>query len=82
MELNKIMQDLNQIFRELFMDDTLTVNTNTTAADVDGWDSMMHVNLIVNIEEWFGVRFTSYEVGSFKNVGDVVTTLIAKLSNR
>ena len=79
MTIEKLWQDLNEVFTEAFMDDSIVVNETTAAVDIEGWDSMMHVMLIVSIEEKFAIRFSSFEVGSFQNVGDVVKAIIEKL---
>ena len=52
---------LQQLLREVFGDDTLVVTDATTADDVDGWDSLMHVNIIIAIEKRFGVKFAAAE---------------------
>lgn len=69
--MSEILQKLNTIFGDVFEDDTLDVNRNTTAADIAGWDSLMHVTLMVNVERAFGVRFRSAEVAALKNVGEL-----------
>ena len=81
MDSEGIMARLNEVFREAFMDDSVGVTPETTAADIPGWDSMMHVTLVVAIEEAFGVHFTSREVGAFRNVGDVAALLSEKLAS-
>ena len=75
-------QRLVGIFRTLFNDDNLEVRDNLTAPDVPGWDSMNHVNLVVLIEEEFHIRFTTDEVTSFQNVGDLKRVLSGKLTLR
>jgi acyl carrier protein len=60
------------VFRDVFDDEELTVSPETTAADVPGWDSLMHVRLIVALESALRVRFSSAEVASLKNVGELV----------
>jgi acyl carrier protein len=69
---------LVEVFRAVFDRPALAVGRDTTARDVAGWDSFMHVNLIVAIEEAFGVAFSTREIGSFTCVGDVVDLLDAK----
>lgn len=66
------LDKLNEIFREVFDDDDIIVDQTTTANDVDGWDSLSHVNLIVAIEGKFGIRFSQKELLAFKNVGDML----------
>ena len=65
------MDKLNTIFRNVFNDDDLTVDESTTAGDVEGWDSLMHVTLLVNVEKAFGIKFSSAEVAGLKSVGDL-----------
>jgi acyl carrier protein len=65
------LAQLNEIFREVFEDDDLVITRETTAKDVEGWDSLMHVTLVVNVERAFGIRFSSAEVAALKNVGEL-----------
>jgi len=65
------MAQLNEIFRDVFEDDELAITRETSAKDVEGWDSLMHVTLIVNVERAFGVKFSSAEVAALKNVGEL-----------
>lgn len=63
---------LNLVFQDVFDDDELQVDRDTTADDIEDWDSIMHVTLIVNVERTFGVRFPSSRVGKLANVGELV----------
>jgi acyl carrier protein len=74
------MEKLNSIFREVFDDDTLNVAPQTTANDVDGWDSLSHTNLIVAVENKFNIRFNQKELLTFKNVGDLLRSIESKIS--
>ena len=65
------MMQLKDIFQDVFEDDELDVSRETTAHDVEGWDSLMHVTLIVNVEKVFGVKFASSEISALKKVGDL-----------
>ena len=69
--MNDIYERLNRVFREVFDDDTITVNASTTAADIDDWDSLTHIQLIAAVEDEFGVKFSMKQVSSMKNVGEV-----------
>ena len=60
----------------------LKVDRKTTAADVEGWDSLMHVTLMVNVEKAFGVKFTTSEVGELKDVGELADLVDQRLSKR
>lgn len=77
-DLANAMQD---VFRDVFDDDALVLSDGTTAADVDGWDSLMHINLIIAVERRFGVKFATAEISGLKGEGQNVGTfrqLVAK----
>ena len=73
------LDKLSDIFKVLFNRPELELNDNLTAKDVPGWDSFNHVNLIINIEEEFGVRFSNDEVGGMQNVGNLKKLLATKI---
>ena len=77
MDLEALKQRLNAVFHDVFDDPTIEVNERMTAADVEGWDSLSHINLIVAVEKEFKIRITTAEVRQLKNVGDFIA-LIAK----
>jgi acyl carrier protein len=72
-----IRQQMQQLFRSVFGNPELVLHDHTTAADVQNWDSLAHVKLIVVVEKHFGVRFKNLEVARLKTVGDLVQ-LVAK----
>lgn len=72
MSREEIFDRLNLVFRDVFDDDGITVTDSTTAADIDGWDSLMHITLLSAVEDEFGVSFSMKEVVKMKNVGDMV----------
>lgn len=75
------IESLNQIFCMVFDDDTIQVNREMTANDVDGWDSLSHINLITTIETKFGIRFTQKELLKQRNVGNLIDDIERKLSD-
>ena len=77
---SKQIDQLTEIFQTLFNIPDLELRDDLTAADVPSWDSFNHVNLIINIEEEFGVRFTNEEVSSLQNVGELKVLLANKVS--
>ena len=79
MEFNEVMGLLHPIFRDVFDDDELVITANTTAKDVDGWDSLTHIRLVISIEKAFDLRFTAAEISALENVGEMVE-LIVRLS--
>ncbi|MDT8441704.1 MAG: acyl carrier protein [Desulfuromonadales bacterium] len=74
-----VIEPLTAIFREVFDDDEIILSREMTADDVDGWDSLSHVNLIVTIEARFNIKFTQKELLTFKNVGDLLDSIQRKL---
>ena len=74
-----IVEPLNEIFCEVFDDDEIKLTPEMTADDVDGWDSLSHVNLIVTIETRFKIRFNQKELLTFKNVGDLMKSIESKI---
>lgn len=76
-----VMEPLMEIFREVFDDDDITLSRDMTADDVDGWDSLSHVNLIVTIETRFKIKFSQKELLTFKNVGDLVDSIESKTAS-
>ena len=77
--MDEHLSRLNEVFQDVFDDDELSTTRATTASDVEGWDSMMHVTLLINIEKAFGVKFTSSEVARLSSVGDLLDLLDTKL---
>jgi acyl carrier protein len=73
---------VNEVLRKVFDDPGLVVGPATTASDVDGWDSLSHVNVVVAIEAHFGIRFSQREALGFKTVGDMVQQIEGKLAVR
>jgi len=75
----EIYQKLTGIFHDVFDDDSIVLTPELTAADVEGWDSLTHIRLILSVERAFKVRFNAAEVARLKNVGEFVESIKAKL---
>jgi acyl carrier protein len=73
------LEKLNGIFRTVFDNDEINIQPEMTANDVDGWDSLSHVNLILAVEQGFGIKFNQRELMTFKNVGDLLRSIESKL---
>ena len=73
-------ESLNQVFRMVFDDDSIKIRPEMTAHDVDGWDSLSHVNLITAIEAKFAIRFSQKELLKQRNVGNLIADIDRKLS--
>ena len=79
METN-LQQRLTSTFQKVFHDPSLEISRSMTANDVEDWDSLTHINLIVAIEREFKVKFTTGEVSALKNVGDLMDVIARKTS--
>ena len=75
-----IMEKLNEIFQDIFDDDTLVITENTTANDIEDWDSLEHINLIEAVESEFNMQFQMREVSGMKNVGEMADIVAARAS--
>ena len=80
MEREEIFERLNNVFRDVFDDDSIVVTETTTAKDIEDWDSLEHINLVVAVEQEFGIKFNMGEVTTMKNVGDMVDIIISRIS--
>ncbi|MBF6598609.1 MAG: acyl carrier protein [Fermentimonas sp.] len=80
MEKERVLNEVENIFRDILDEESLNLTRETTANDVDGWDSLTHIQLIVAIEKQFKVKFSSKEILSWKNVGELLDSLKAKAS--
>jgi acyl carrier protein len=80
MEQAEIYSQLTTIFRNLFDEDSIVLTPETTAADIEGWDSFNHINLIVAIEVKFGIKFKTAELDELHNVGHLADMIQRKLA--
>jgi acyl carrier protein len=79
MERNEILKKVEEVFREELELDDLELTDETTADDVEEWDSLSHVQLVVALEKDFGIKFSSREILSWENIGDLVDCIEKKL---
>jgi acyl carrier protein len=75
----ELIDTVTAIFREVFDDETLVLNDNMSASDIDEWDSLTHIRLIVSHEIEFGIKFSIAEVSELNNVGEFINLLESKL---
>ncbi|MCM1264432.1 MAG: acyl carrier protein [Butyrivibrio sp.] len=80
MEREEVFSKLTDIFRDNFDDDTIELSDETSADDIDGWDSMEQVNLLVIIQEKFKITFNINEVNAMKNVGEMADYILQKVN--
>lgn len=78
MESVEIYRKLNDIFHDVFDDDEIVVHPDLTAKDVDGWDSLKHVRLLLTTEQVFGIKFSASEAIKLNNVGELAKLIQSK----
>ncbi len=76
MEQHELMEQIQAIFRENFDDDSLVITRQTTAEDIEDWDSLEQINLLTAMEKQFGVKFTLDDVRDLENVGDMADLIV------
>lgn len=75
MTRDQVFDRLEEVFRDVFDDDSIVLYEDTTADDIDDWDSIEHITLIAAVEKEFGMNFTMGEVSGMKDVGEMVTII-------
>jgi acyl carrier protein len=78
MDEPQIYARLAEIFQDVFDEDSITVTPELSAKDVDGWDSLTHIRLMLTVERAFKTKFSVPEIGKLENVGDLVTLIKAR----
>jgi acyl carrier protein len=79
MTSEQLISELNVLFEEIIDEGTVNLTPSTTAKEVEGWDSLNHIQIIAAIERKYGFRFTLVEIQSFKNVGEMVDSILSKI---
>ncbi len=79
MERKEVFEKLNVIFRDVMDNDEIALEDNTTAEDIEEWDSLSHIQLIEQIESAFGVKFSAREMTSWDEIGELVDSIITKI---
>lgn len=80
MDINTVISEVNTIFKDVLDNENIEINNNTTANEVEEWDSLTHIQLVVAIEKYFKIRFTSAEIQNFKNVGEMCESILKRVS--
>jgi len=76
MTREEVYERLNKVFQDVFDDETIEVQDDTTADDIDEWDSFEHINLVVAVEEEFSFKIPMGKVVTMKNVGEMVDIIL------
>lgn len=80
MTRENIFTTLNEVFQDVFDDETITVTPATTSEDIEDWDSLEHINLIAAVEQEFGMKFSMGEVVTMKNVGEMADIIMSRIT--
>lgn len=76
--MTEYIEQFEELFREVLENDDIELSRETTAHDIDEWDSINHIYLVVEIEKHFGIKFSSSEILQWKNVGEMIDSVIAQ----
>ena len=79
MDRKEVFERITRIFREEFDDDTLIIQDETNAEDIEDWDSLAHVELVLAMEHEFGMKFNIKEVGELQNVGEMADLILNRM---
>lgn len=82
MSREQLYIELNEIFREVFDNESINISDKTTTNDINGWDSLMHINLLFAIENAFEIRFDMEEGLTLQNVGELADIILKKCKNK
>ena len=80
MERAEVLKQINEIFIDTLDDEDIVIDETSQASDVDGWDSLTHIMLVVAIEKNFKIKFTSQEILSWKDVGGMINSIIDRIA--
>jgi len=81
MEQELLLKQLNDIFIDIFEDDSIKLNENTTTSDIEAWDSLNHIQMITTVEKHYNIRFQLNELLNFRNVGDLCNGIRGKINH-
>ncbi len=79
MNKEELLERLTNVFRSVFDDEEINITESTTAADIEDWDSLEHINLLVAVEQEFNIKFNMNEVSNMKNVGEMVDIILPRI---
>jgi acyl carrier protein len=79
MDRNELLKQINDVFIDILDNDEIEIKEETTANDIEEWDSLTHIQLVVAIEKHFKIRFSSMEIQSWKDVGEMITCIESRI---
>lgn len=80
--MSQLLEDLNAVLRDVFGDPDINLTETSTADDVDGWDSLAHLNIIIALEGRFKVRFSTAEISMLKEEGQNIGSLVNLIASK
>jgi len=80
LETETVYSKLTDVFHDVFDDDEIVLSPHLSANDVEGWDSLKHVRLLLTVERTFRIKFSTSEIGRLKNVGELAALIQSKAS--
>lgn len=81
MEINQILKEVNEIFIDVLDDKSIVLKPETKADDIEEWDSLNNIQLVVAVERKFKIKFASSQIQNWKNVGEMCQSIADKLNN-
>ena len=78
MNKQEISVQINEVFIDILNDESITLNKTTKPQDIEEWDSLMHVQLVVGLEKKFKIRFMAKEIRNWSNVGEIIDCIYSK----
>ena len=80
MEINEILKQVNDVFKDVLDNEKIVLTETTTANDIEEWDSLSHIQLIVALERSFKIRFNAAEIRNWKNIGEMCEAIKSKVN--
>lgn len=80
MEKKEILSKLQDIFRDILDDENIVLENETTADDIEGWDSLSHIQIVHEVESEFGINFTAYEISSWIDIEELIDCIAKKIA--
>ena len=80
MEKKEILSKLQDIFRDILDDENIVLENETTADDIEGWDSLSHIQIVHEVESEFGIKFTAYESSSWIDIEELIDCIAKKIA--
>lgn len=80
MTREQVLKRVQEIFIDIFDEEDIVISDTTVAADIEDWDSLEHINIITSVEKQFNIKFVMSEVTGFKNVGNMLDTILSKIA--